>query len=90
MTKDDLTSTSFSVNGGLEIFPHGRAVIFGRYIYGLDNMDNRENAAANAEFKNSNLQIGVKLRLFGKFIPADTDGDGIPDKSDNCPSEVRL
>jgi outer membrane protein OmpA-like peptidoglycan-associated protein len=88
LTKDDLTGTSFSVNGGLEIFPHGRAVIFGRYIYGFDNMDNRENASANTEFKNSNLQIGVKLRLFGKFIPADTDADGIPDKNDNCPSEA--
>lgn len=84
----DFTSPSFAVNGGIEIFPHGRAVIFGRYMYGLDNMDNREVPDAVSEFKNSNIQVGVKLRLFGKFIPADTDEDGIPDKSDSCPTEA--
>ena len=84
----DFTSPSFAVNGGIEIFPHGRAVIFGRYMYGLDNMDNREVPDAETEFKNDNFQVGVKLRLFGKFIPADTDADGIPDKSDNCPAEA--
>ena len=84
----DFTSPSFAVNGGIEIFPHGRAVIFGRYMYGLDNMDNREVPDAETEFKNDNFQVGVKLRLFGKFIPADTDADGIPDKSDSCPAEA--
>lgn len=87
-TKDDLTGTSLVLNGGIEVFPHGRAVVFGRYIYGLDNLDNTANAGNNGEFKNSNFQVGVKLRLFGKFIPADTDEDGIPDKSDSCPSEA--
>lgn len=85
---DDFTGTSLGINGGLEFYPHGRAVIFGRYTYGLDNMDNRATADANTDYLNSNFQIGVKLRLFGKFIPADTDEDGIPDKSDNCPSEA--
>lgn len=87
-TKDDLKSTSLGLNGGIEVFPHGRAVVFGHYIYGLDNLDNTANAGNNGEFKNSNFQVGVKLRLFGKFIPADTDEDGIPDKSDSCPSEA--
>lgn len=87
ISKDDLTSTSLALNGGIEVFPHGRAVIFGRYIYGLDNMDNREGAGETAEFRNANIQVGVKLRLFGKYIPADTDGDGVPDKTDNCPLE---
>lgn len=85
---DDFTGTSLGINGGLEFYPHGRAVIFGRYTYGLDNMDNRATADANTDYLNSNFQVGVKLRLFGKFIPADTDEDGIPDKSDNCPSEA--
>ena len=40
------------------------------------------------QLKSDNSQVGVKLRLFGKFIPADTDADGIPDKSDNCPAEA--
>jgi outer membrane protein OmpA-like peptidoglycan-associated protein len=86
--KEDLKSTSIGINGGFEVFPHGRAVIFGRYLYGLDNMDNRENADENTEYNNSNFQVGVKLRLFGKFIPADTDADGIPDENDNCPVEA--
>ena len=75
---DNFRSTSLGINGGIEIFPHGRAVIFGRYIYGFDNMDDSETASDATEYKNSNIQVGVKLRLFGKFIPADTDADGIP------------
>jgi outer membrane protein OmpA-like peptidoglycan-associated protein len=86
--KDNITSTSLALNTGLEIFPHGRAVIFGRYIYGFDNMDNRDLPDFTSEFKNSNIQVGVKLRLFGKFVPADTDEDGIPDVNDNCPTEA--
>lgn len=85
---DDFTGTTLALNGGLEFYPHGRAVIFGRYQYGLDNLDNRATADPNTDYLNSSFQIGVKLRLFGKFIPADTDEDGIPDKSDNCPSEA--
>jgi len=85
---DNFRSTSLGINGGIEIFPHGRAVIFGRYIYGFDNMDDSETASDVTEYKNSNIQVGVKLRLFGKFIPADTDEDGIPDENDNCPVEA--
>lgn len=89
VNKDDFASTSFSLNGGFEVFPHGRAVVFGRYMYGLDNMDNRDNGG-ETEYHNSNFQVGVKLRLFGKFIPADTDADGIPDETDKCPVEAGL
>ena len=38
--EDDFKKTSFSAFGGLEIFPHGRVTIFGRYIFGISNMDN--------------------------------------------------
>ncbi|HSU27259.1 MAG TPA: porin family protein, partial [Chitinophagaceae bacterium] len=36
--KDDFRKTSFSLSGGLEIMPHGRVAIFGRYLLGLTNM----------------------------------------------------
>jgi outer membrane protein OmpA-like peptidoglycan-associated protein len=88
ITKDELASPSLSLNAGIEIFPHGRAVIFGRYMHGVENLDFRESASSVTEYKNTNIQVGVKLRLFGKFIPADTDADGIPDKSDSCPTEA--
>lgn len=84
---DAYTSTSFAVNSGIELFPRGRAVIYARYIRGLDNMDNAAGDDPTEEYKNANIQIGIKVKLFGKFIPADTDEDGIPDKSDNCPIE---
>ena len=35
LQEDDFKKTSFSVFGGLEIFPHGRVTIFGRYIHGI-------------------------------------------------------
>lgn len=84
LEKGDFTSASFGLNGGLEVFPHGPLSLFGRYMLGLSNMDNT-GVATDAEYKNSNIQVGLKYRLFGKVIPADTDGDGIVDKSDECP-----
>lgn len=85
-TKDQFTKTSFSAFGGLEIFPHGTITIFGRYIHGLTNMDNRgTETPSTVEYKNSNVQAGVKVKLFGKKIPADSDGDGVPDPKDKCP-----
>jgi outer membrane protein OmpA-like peptidoglycan-associated protein len=82
---DDFKSTSFSVSGGLEILPHARVSIFGRYIYGLTNMN--DGGEANAiEYKNAVVQAGLKLRLFGKKVPADSDGDGVSDPKDKCPN----
>ncbi len=92
LEKGDFSSTSLSVQGGFEAFPHGPLTVFGRYMHGLSNMDNTDNANADAEYFNTNIQFGLKVKLFGKVIPADTDGDGIADKSDNCPEvpgEVR-
>jgi len=89
-TISDVKKTSLSAFGGLELFPHGRVTIFGRYIHGLTNLDDRGNEAPALEFKNSNIQAGLKLKLFGKKVPADSDGDGISDPNDKCPNVVGL
>jgi outer membrane protein OmpA-like peptidoglycan-associated protein len=40
------------------------------------------------KYKNQNIQAGLKFRLFGKKVDADSDGDGVIDKNDKCPNEV--
>lgn len=98
VTESDFNKTSFSLFGGVELLPRGRVSIFGRYIHGLSNMDDRANHATNMEFKNQNFQIGLKLRLFGgttaplqaTTVVLDSDGDGINDDVDKCPSQFGL
>jgi outer membrane protein OmpA-like peptidoglycan-associated protein len=89
-TKDDVTKSSVAINAGFEIFPHGRVTPFARYIYGFTNMDNTGNPNTVGEYHNQNIQVGLKLRLFGKHILADSDGDGFNDKVDKCPTVVGL
>ncbi|MBK9981873.1 MAG: OmpA family protein [Saprospiraceae bacterium] len=89
LTKDDFASTSLSVSGGFELLPHAPVSIFGRYIHGLTNMDEK-GFSSDAEYFNHNIQVGVKVKLFGKIIPADTDGDGIADVDDKCPTVFGL
>jgi outer membrane protein OmpA-like peptidoglycan-associated protein len=84
--EEDFKQTSFSAFGGLEVFPHGRVTIFGRYVHGFTNMNNTGTEGSAPEFKNQNIQAGLKLKLFGKKITADSDGDGISDPNDKCPS----
>jgi outer membrane protein OmpA-like peptidoglycan-associated protein len=99
--KDNFTKTSFSLFGGLELFPHGRFTPFARYIHGLTDMDNRPTHGTEGEYKNRNFQVGLKIRLFGKKVtetyeattvtapaPLDTDGDGITDDLDKCPTQA--
>jgi outer membrane protein OmpA-like peptidoglycan-associated protein len=88
--EDDFKKTSFSAFGGLEVFPHGRVTIFGRYIFGISNMDNSSTHSDEMKYKNQNIQAGLKLRLFGKKVEADSDGDGVIDKLDKCPSVIGL
>ncbi len=90
IAKEDVASTSISVNAGVEFFPHARIVPFVRYIHGFTNMDARDNQTTVGEWKNENIQAGVKIRLFGKHILADSDGDGILDKDDKCPAVIGL
>ena len=84
ITEDDFTSTSLSLGLGVELFPYSPLSLFGRYVHGFTDLDNRENSAD--EYFNSNFQFGFKLRLFGNAEPVDTDADGIPDRDDDCPT----
>jgi outer membrane protein OmpA-like peptidoglycan-associated protein len=94
---DDFNRTSFSISGGLELFPRGKVSVFGRYIHGLTNLENRSGHENSMEYRNQNIQVGLKLRLFGGTkeqtayqattvtIP-DSDLDGITDDKDKCPN----
>ena len=99
--KEDFNKTSVSLFGGVELFPHGKVSVFGRYVHGLSNMDNRLNHTSTTQYKNQNFQVGLKLRLFGKktepykatdvVVPVvipDSDGDGINDNDDKCPNQA--
>lgn len=76
--KNDIAAT-----GGLELFPHGRVSIYARYSYGFTNVSKADFVP---EMYNQNIQAGLKLKLFGKHIAADSDGDGIKDDVDKCPN----
>src|SRR6187397_2782443 len=86
--EDDFKKTSFSAFAGFEAFPHSRVTVFGRYIFGISNMDNSGTHGDGMKYKNQNIQAGLKFRLFGKKVDADSDGDGVIDKNDKCPNEV--
>ncbi|MFZ9387285.1 MAG: OmpA family protein [Chitinophagaceae bacterium] len=87
--KEDFNNLSFNLFGGFELFPHGPVTVFARYIHGFSDMENRTNPVPRmVEYENRNLQAGIKVRLFGKptKIMLDTDGDGITDDKDKCPT----
>jgi outer membrane protein OmpA-like peptidoglycan-associated protein len=99
-TEEQFKKTAVSLSGGLEVFPHGRVTVFGRYILGLTNVDDRaDHGGSTREYKTSNIQLGLKFRLFGSKktettyqaaatpVPVDTDGDGIYDDADKCPTQ---
>jgi outer membrane protein OmpA-like peptidoglycan-associated protein len=97
--KGNFQSFSFGLTGGVEILPKGRVTAFARYIYGLTKVNNLGNTRRPYDLSNQNIYAGLKLKLFdfkkeNKVIPppppppppADTDGDGIPDNEDKCPT----
>ena len=87
--KDNFETQSTYLTGGIELFPHGRITIYGRYLHGLSDMDGTGNPYTPLRFYNQAVQAGIKLRVFGGHIvpPPDTDGDGIADLSDKCPTQ---
>jgi outer membrane protein OmpA-like peptidoglycan-associated protein len=63
--RSDFNKAAFSGFAGIEVMPHGRLTFFGRYIHGFSNMSRVEGAGV-PKYKNQNIQVGLKLRLFGK------------------------
>lgn len=89
--KTDFTSNSVSGSAGFEIAPHSAVSIFGRYVFGFTNMrDATGNPSTTMKYRNNNIQAGLKLKLFGKHVRADSDGDGLIDMNDKCPTVVGL
>ena len=88
--KDDVTSTSIAGTAGLEFAPRGRVSLYARYIHGFTNMDATDNPSTVSEYFNQGFQAGLKLRLWGAHVPADSDGDGIVDTADSCATVVGL
>ena len=88
--KDNFTNTSISANVGIELFPHATFVPFVRYIHGFTNMNDNANPTTAGKFYNQNIQFGVKWRIFGTHVLADSDGDGFNDNVDKCPTVVGL
>jgi len=96
-TTSNFKGASFGLTGGIELKPLKRVSIFGRYIFGLTDIDNL-GVMAGPPYKISfqNVLIGAKVKLFDfakkKIIPppppppTDTDNDGIIDSLDKCPT----
>ena len=63
--KSDFNKTSFSGFAGFEVLPHGRVTIFGRYVHGFSNMNNIDDPSM-PKYRNEDIQLGLKLKLFGK------------------------
>jgi len=84
-TTDSLSSVAFSGTAGVELFPHGRVVVYSRYVRGLSNL-NATSSAATTGIRAQSLQAGIKVRLSGRRQPADQDGDGLRGKADKCPT----
>jgi len=88
--KTDFTSNSISGSAGFEVAPRSTLSIFARYIYGFTNMNASKTVNTGIKYRNGDIQAGLKLKLFGRHIPADSDGDGLDDKADKCPTVVGL
>ena len=98
-TKSMFIDHSTAASLGFELFPHSTIQVYARYIYGLSDFKDRNNPnkyALGFKYYNDGLQAGVKIKLFGKVkaapvvappaAPIDTDGDGIVDSLDKCPT----
>lgn len=87
--EENFASTNIGLSLGIELFSHEPISLFGRYVHGLTDLDNRDDDA-ETEYFNTQFQAGFKLRLFGSTTPADTDADGIIDRDDKCPTVFGL
>ncbi len=98
-TKDMFIKQGNAVTGGFELFPHSTIQLYARYIYGLSDYKYGSNPNVNIlgqQYFNQGIQAGLKIKLFGKVktapvvvaapVAIDTDGDGIVDSLDKCPT----
>ncbi len=92
--RQSLDPHATAIVGGVELFPHSRVSVFGKYLHGVGvvNRQLNPNFTGETQFLNQSIEVGAKLRLFGgkPVKPTDTDGDGIPDKEDKCPTTAGL
>lgn len=79
----DFQDYNISATAGLELFPRSTFSLYGRYSYGLIDVDETRPGFVE-EYQITNLQAGIKVRIFN-CKPKDMDGDGIVDKDDKCP-----
>jgi len=63
--KSDFNKAGFSGFAGIEVMPHSRVTVFARYVHGFSNMSKVDDGIM-PKYKNQNIQLGLKLRLFGK------------------------
>ncbi|MES1197890.1 MAG: outer membrane beta-barrel protein [Chitinophagaceae bacterium] len=83
--KDSMNTTDVALAGGIQLFPKNKVHLDFRYIYGVTNFWESKPGT----YYNQAFQFTLGVRLWGKKItiaPPDTDGDGINDKDDKCPT----
>lgn len=86
----DFKSNSISGTAGFELMPRAPITIFARYIYGFSNMNASTTVNTAIKYRNDDIQAGLKIKLFGHHVNADSDGDGFDDKTDKCPTVAGL
>lgn len=97
--KSKVSGFDFAGTAGLEFWFTRNIGLWGRYIYGFTNINNKEDAGIpfystqiTSETKNRGWQFGLTIGMRSNAKPApkvvDTDGDGIADPNDKCPDKA--
>jgi outer membrane protein OmpA-like peptidoglycan-associated protein len=71
------------VGGGIQVVISPGVALQYQFLYNFTNGDNRDLVTADRDDRFATHSVGVILTLGSK---KDTDKDGVPDKSDKCPS----
>jgi outer membrane protein OmpA-like peptidoglycan-associated protein/opacity protein-like surface antigen len=99
--KNKIKSSDIAATGGLEVWLTEHIGLYGRYIWGFNDINNNFNLYPNVSttsIKNRGWQFGLTIGFRHKVPapvvmappppppPVDTDKDGIPDDADKCPT----